>query len=211
METDELSNLDKRLEYIKAWRLANKEYMSEYNKQYSAQPRNRSRKLFLAYGITLFDFEEMVQAQEGRCLICEEIKPLVVDHCHQSNIVRGLLCTTCNKWLGLYELWKSDQRFETYLGRQPMGQLDAKDYAVFNQLIEELEPEIDNMKETPQSFVKDMVSKNKQYGERVFVSPKQLDWIKRLHEEYIGDTDHDVDPEADGRHPPRDMDDDIPF
>lgn len=92
-----------------------------------------------------------------------------------------------------------------------MPALNEADYAKFNQMLEELEPEVARMNGSPFNFLTDMIGKNKQYGERVFVSPKQLDWIRKLHEEYIGDTNHDVDPEADGRYPPRDMDDEIPF
>lgn len=93
-----------------------------------------------------------------------------------------------------------------------MPALGESDYAKFNQLLEELESEVPNMKETPRNFMSDMIEKNKLYGERVFVSPKQLDWIKKLHEEYVGDSAHeksngdDRDPRSD-----RDMDDDIPF
>lgn len=67
-----------------------------------------------------------------------------------------------------------------------MPQLEPKDYADFARMLEELTPEVDSMKETPQSFMRDMIEKNGLYGERVFVSPKQLNWIKKLHEEYVG-------------------------
>lgn len=94
-----------------------------------------------------------------------------------------------------------------------MPVLNETDYAKFAQILDELEPEVARMEGSPFNFLTDMISKNKQYGERVFVSAKQLDWIKKLHEEYVGDTDHtgsDVD--RDGARPRgRDMDDDIPF
>lgn len=98
-----------------------------------------------------------------------------------------------------------------------MPALNEKDYAEFNRLLEELGPEVENMKETPRSFMSDMIAKNNEYGERVFVSPKQFDWIKKLHEEYIGDTDHGVGGgitkahDLQGGPGNRDMDDDIPF
>lgn len=89
-----------------------------------------------------------------------------------------------------------------------MPALNEIDYAKFNQMLEELAPEVDGMKDTPRNFLSDMIEKNKLYGERVFVSVKQFDWIKKLHEEFVGDTDHQAsgDPRSD-----RDMDDDIPF
>lgn len=93
-----------------------------------------------------------------------------------------------------------------------MPALGAKDYAEFSRILEELGPEVDNLNGASQSFAKDMIEKNQLYSERVFVSPKQLDWLKRLHEEFVGDTAHekssgdDRDPRSD-----KDMDDDIPF
>lgn len=89
-----------------------------------------------------------------------------------------------------------------------MPALNEQDYAKFNQMLEELEPEVSRMNGSPHNFMTDMIQKNREYGERVFVSPKQLNWIKQLHEEYIGDTDHQ-DSDEHSNH--RDMDDDIPF
>lgn len=55
-----------------------------------------------------------------------------------------------------------------------------------------------------------MHEKNKLYGARVFVSPKQFDWLKRLHEEFVGNTAHEKSSGDDNDHDPRD-DDGIPF
>ena len=51
----------------------------------------------------------MMKAQDYKCAICSkdtEINSynhqfLVVDHCHKSGKVRGLLCNSCNKAAGL--------------------------------------------------------------------------------------------------------------
>lgn len=53
------------------------------------------------YGITLDDWEFILRDQTGRCEICSE--PMVrphVDHCHETKVVRGLLCDHCNRGLG---------------------------------------------------------------------------------------------------------------
>lgn len=76
-----------------------------------------SIKLKCKYGITLDQYNEMVEAQFGVCMICGKInnrmnyktgKPerLVVDHNHATNKVRGLLCHRCNLAVGMYETMK---------------------------------------------------------------------------------------------------------
>ena len=52
------------------------------------------------YGITPEEYLEMVAAQDGRCKICQNADKLVVDHCHKTGRVRGLLCHGCNVALG---------------------------------------------------------------------------------------------------------------
>jgi ribosomal protein S14/predicted nucleic acid-binding Zn ribbon protein len=64
------------------------------------------------YGISLTDYKEMLEKQNHRCAICggegflmnkerHKIK-LVVDHCHVTGKVRGLLRHNCNRALGLF-------------------------------------------------------------------------------------------------------------
>lgn len=46
----------------------------------------------------------MQVAQGGKCLLCRRAdEKLVVDHCHETGRVRGLLCTPCNNFLGWVE------------------------------------------------------------------------------------------------------------
>jgi hypothetical protein len=57
------------------------------------------------YGITAEDYQALYEAQGGACYICQRAKgiskKLSVDHDHATGYVRGLLCTSCNKFLGL--------------------------------------------------------------------------------------------------------------
>jgi hypothetical protein len=65
--------------------------------------RNRkSSSLKCKYGITLDDYEAMQLLQQNRCAICgyEHSRGLVIDHCHETGKVRGLLCQPCNMLLG---------------------------------------------------------------------------------------------------------------
>ena len=58
------------------------------------------------YGITLADYDAMVEKQGGKCAICESTKPktpgvrFAVDHDHKTGKVRGLLCGPCNAGIG---------------------------------------------------------------------------------------------------------------
>lgn len=55
------------------------------------------------YGITIDQKQEMIEAQNGLCLICQERPAKHVDHCHSSGQIRGILCFTCNRGLGKFE------------------------------------------------------------------------------------------------------------
>lgn len=64
--------------------------------------RYKSAKLKHKYGITLEILNSMKFEQDHKCKICTRELPLVVDHCHQTEQVRGLLCGGCNKALGFF-------------------------------------------------------------------------------------------------------------
>lgn len=59
--------------------------------------------LLRKYGITSSTREKLKEQQKNRCAICDRVKPLVIDHCHITGRVRGLLCRVCNSSLYFFE------------------------------------------------------------------------------------------------------------
>lgn len=60
------------------------------------------------YGITLEQYNQMLEDQDGVCAICgkpDEVegRRMAVDHNHDTGEVRGLLCGTCNRGLGNFQ------------------------------------------------------------------------------------------------------------
>ena len=59
------------------------------------------------YGITLADYDEIIEQQGGRCAICFSFpyagRALCVDHDHVTGAVRGLLCDACNRGIGFFQ------------------------------------------------------------------------------------------------------------
>lgn len=55
------------------------------------------------YGLSKDDYLALLAAQNDVCAICcgTTERALHVDHCHNSGLVRGLLCSNCNTLLGL--------------------------------------------------------------------------------------------------------------
>lgn len=79
--------------------------MTTRKRAQTASETARARYLYAHYGLTLHDYDLLLHRQGGRCLICHtpatKHRPLVVDHNHESGIVRGLLCGECNTAIGL--------------------------------------------------------------------------------------------------------------
>ena len=63
--------------------------------------RQRELSLKKKYGMSLLDYDLMVDEQGGQCAICGAKEKLYVDHNHDTGKIRGLLCNTCNRAIGL--------------------------------------------------------------------------------------------------------------
>lgn len=76
----------------------------------SHREEEKNRALHYKYNLSLEEYAIRFNNQNGVCAICGRketavdrngsIKKLQVDHNHQTNKVRGLLCSTCNRGIG---------------------------------------------------------------------------------------------------------------
>jgi hypothetical protein len=102
----------KRVDPSKHYSKTNVEWRAPLKIDGKKYSENRSWNYRQNFGITLDDYEEMLEAQGGVCAICEQpenfiqntngrLRNLAVDHCHDSKKIRALLCNRCNRLLGL--------------------------------------------------------------------------------------------------------------
>lgn len=87
----------------------------EYRQRCLEAAKNRSKRsrintrLKSQFGIDIEDYEKMLDDQNGECAICGATQAdirkhrLHVDHCHDTDVVRGLLCSNCNMGLGKFQ------------------------------------------------------------------------------------------------------------
>lgn len=99
-------------ETTRKWNIKNREKINLNAKKYRKDNPEKFKNLSLKkdFGITLNDYKKLLKDQNGVCKLCEKpevtkhqkgkIKDLAVDHCHESGIVRGLLCWVCNTGIG---------------------------------------------------------------------------------------------------------------
>lgn len=91
----------------KKWKERYKKKISDpiYKKQ--LQRKHKNIHLKKEYGITLEEYEKMLEKQGGVCAICgkkethnKRKQNLSIDHNHKTNEIRALLCYKCNLAIG---------------------------------------------------------------------------------------------------------------
>lgn len=109
-----------RRNYLRRLRYATNEVHREKVKRQARQSNKRNRtakkngRLRLEFGITLEDYNRILEKQGGGCAICGATRTgvkepgkaehsLYVDHNHETGEVRGILCSRCNFGLGQFQ------------------------------------------------------------------------------------------------------------
>lgn len=73
--------------------------------------KKREDQLIKRYGIDSIEYNRLLNEQNGLCKICNKpeaslevrtgkVRLLSVDHCHDTSLIRGLLCMKCNQGIG---------------------------------------------------------------------------------------------------------------
>lgn len=89
------TNAAKNAENAKKWRAANPRLSKDFGLRHR-------------YGIPLGTYDRMFAEQNGKCAICETTDPggrgdFHIDHCHDTGVIRGLLCHNCNVGIGHFQ------------------------------------------------------------------------------------------------------------
>lgn len=105
----------------------NREYVLARQKRYR---RDQSTWRMSQYGLTDEEFYDMVLQQRGMCLFGHPPSwntKLVIDHCHKTKKVRGVLCNSCNVAIGLMKDDPVRLRLAAeYLERHQNGELPER-------------------------------------------------------------------------------------
>lgn len=114
----------------KLWGQKNKEKFNAYMREYNAEhkdskkfkERYQNRSLKRRYGLTLDQFKAMLEEQNHTCLLCGRTtaqlkKKLVMDHCHLTGKIRGLLCHGCNRSIALFDNPELFEKATAYINK----------------------------------------------------------------------------------------------
>lgn len=90
-----VTNRNRRNTRLQQWRKDNPE---------QARKNDFKKRIKLQYGLTVEQHEEMLKDAGNRCEICRRNpSKLCIDHSHKSGKVRGILCCSCNSFIGRLE------------------------------------------------------------------------------------------------------------
>lgn len=96
-------------ELIRARNESKVESRKAYYQSQAGIRSSRKAHLKRAFNMKIETYEQMLENQEGKCAICRKEERgvrnsfLAIDHNHSTGEIRGLLCSHCNRAIGLLE------------------------------------------------------------------------------------------------------------
>ena len=101
--------VEQNRERARRWRQANPDKARATHDRWIANNRERAakshkfRQLRHRYGLSREAYENLMRESGGKCQLCGGEQRLCVDHCHNSSVVRGILCLRCNTAIERFE------------------------------------------------------------------------------------------------------------
>lgn len=106
----------KGAEYQRAYAKRYTQWVKEANAKWKADNPRSVKNMYLKgkYGISLDQYDEFYASACGMCEICSSSVEHIMtaskvtdkaclDHCHKTGVVRGILCSYCNRSLAFVE------------------------------------------------------------------------------------------------------------
>jgi hypothetical protein len=93
--------------YTTMCKLCRKDYDKIRNSKPEQKVKQREWSYKRRYGISIEEYDRLAESQDHACKICGSTdskrgnKFLLVDHNHETDEIRGLLCNSCNVAIGL--------------------------------------------------------------------------------------------------------------
>lgn len=95
-----------KTEWVKRNPQKRKEAVNKWARSEVGKAAAKKNWLDYKYGLTEDDYQALFVSQNGCCAICKQQEKITsrlhVDHDHEKYVVRGLLCGTCNRGLGMF-------------------------------------------------------------------------------------------------------------
>lgn len=121
-----------RAEHPEKYKAKSQEFIARHHERIKAErnaryAKNKANIRAGRYGTVKELIDALLVLQGGCCAVCEkELAPWPsgathIDHCHDTDVVRGLLCRSCNMkegWVRRY-----GERLSAYLAKPPAAQL----------------------------------------------------------------------------------------
>ena len=103
-KTDGCKKAQKKYSTSEKGRTNQREWQKKFRRTHEGYATAKRYDLKTRYGITLFKYNEMLEKQNHKCIICgnsifDKVN-VAVDHDHITGKIRGLLCKNCNWGLG---------------------------------------------------------------------------------------------------------------
>ena len=90
-----------KAENFRRWKKRHPDF--DKHRYWANREKELERHMIATFGMTNADYQKMLDEQNGQCAICKALpqwRRFDVDHCHATKVIRGLLCSTCNRLIG---------------------------------------------------------------------------------------------------------------